>query len=119
MPTINITMSTFCRNIIIAFGAIMIMSCSGYDFDQEQFKNEINLLSNSQSFYDKQVATIRDEMDDTIHIVAGLSGTIPLDKDLDVTIVESDSLFVSYIKSNFDIGSSRFAMILPELSFEI
>jgi len=112
-------MSTFCRNIIIAFGAIMIMSCSGYDFDQEQFKNEINLLSNSQSIYDKQVATIRDEMDDTIHIVAGLSGTLPHDKDLEVTIVEADSLFDSYNKSNFDIDSSRFAKILPDHCFEI
>lgn len=112
-------MSTFCRNIIIAFGAIMIMSCSGYDFDQEQFKNEINLLSNSQSIYDKQVATIRDEMDDTIYIVAGLSGTLPHEKDLEVTIVEADSLFDSYNKSNFDIDSSRFAKILPDHCFEI
>src|SRR5690625_6885832 len=58
-------------------------------------------------------------MDVTIHIVASLSGPLPHDKDLEVTIVEDDSLFDSYNKSNFDIDSSRFAKILPDHCFEI
>ncbi|RIJ48046.1 DUF4361 domain-containing protein [Maribellus luteus] len=92
--------------------------CDSYDFEQEQYKNEINLLSNSKMIYDKQVADLT-KSSDTIYLVASLSGTKNSDKTFNVALIEADSLFNAYNKSNFDIDSSRFARLLPKECYTI
>lgn len=93
-------------------------ACESYDFNQEQYKNEVYLLSNSQMVYDKQVADL-EKSTDTIYLVAGVSGTLNPDQNMRVAIVEADSLFTSYNKSNFDIDTARFARLLPEECYTI
>lgn len=101
-------------NAILVLAIIFtITSCDSYDFGQEQYKNELNLLSNSSLIYDRQVANISLN-GDTIYLVAGLSGTNSSKSAFNVGIIEEDSLFHAYNKSNFDIDVTRFAKILPE-----
>lgn len=93
-------------------------SCDTYDFEQEQYKNQINLLSNSQMIYDRQVADLSTGSD-TIYLVASLSGTKASDKAFNVALVEADSLFNAYNKSNFDIETNRYARMLPKECYTI
>lgn len=104
-------------NLSILLG-IALSACSSYDFDQEQYKNEINLLSNSEMIYDKQVARLNGGAD-TVFIVAGLSGTQLTDKAYKVTIKEADSLFIAYNKSNYDIETDRYARLLPAECYSV
>ena len=110
------------KNRIKIIGSVLLglvlVACDSYDFDQEQYKNEINLLSNFQMIYDRQVADLS-KSTDTIYLVAGLSGTRYSDKNLRVAIVEADSLFQAYNKSNFDIETDRYARLLPKECYTI
>ena len=93
------------NNIILAclvLGFALTTACESYDFEQEQYKNEVGLLSNSQMIYDRQVADLSKDTD-TIYLVAALSGTRPSDQDFKVTLMRGDSLIKAYNKSNFDI----------------
>lgn len=99
--------------IFVSIFGFALMACNSYDFQQEQFRNEVNLLSNSDMIYDKQVAKMS-VAGDTIHLVAGLSGTKSSAQAFRVGIKESDSLFHAFNKSNFDIDKSRFARWLPK-----
>lgn len=103
--------------ILCALVGTLISSCSEYDFGQEQYKNDISLLSNSNLVYDRQVATVEQERD-TIYLVATVSGSQPSGEVQTVTLLESDSLFRAYNKSNFDIDKARFAKMLPAENYE-
>lgn len=94
------------------------VSCKSYDFEQEQYKNEVSLLSNSSFIYDRQVADMSED-GDTIYIVAGLSGTNSSTMDFNVGLIEDDSLFHAYNKSNYDIDASRFSKILPKMCYTL
>ena len=103
--------------IILAFAIIIVFSaCNSYNFEQEEYRNEVNLLSNSSLIYDRQVSKLR-ETGDTIYLVAGLSGSQLSTKSFNVGVMETDSLFKAYNRTNFDIDSSRFARRLPEECF--
>ena len=39
----------------------VLSACNEYDFDQEQYRNEVGLLSNSSLIYDRQVANVGQE----------------------------------------------------------
>ncbi|MFA7584066.1 MAG: DUF1735 domain-containing protein, partial [Proteiniphilum sp.] len=99
------------RACYIMMGVAMI-ACNSYDFEQEQYKNEVYLLSNSNLIYDRQVAELKQE-GDTIYLMAGLSGTLNADKPFKVALIEADSLFKAYNKSNYDIETDRYARLLP------
>ncbi|WP_313381497.1 BT_3044 domain-containing protein [Proteiniphilum saccharofermentans] len=101
----------------IILGAAMI-ACNSYDFEQEQHRNEVYLLSNSNLVYDRQIADLKQE-GDTIYLVAGLSGTLNADRPFKVALVEADSLFKAYNKSNYDIETDRYARLLPEECYTI
>ena len=98
---------------IVSFLGLTFAACSSYDFDQEQYRNEVNLLSNSDLVYDRQVAELK-ENGDTIFLVAGLSGSQLSSKPFKVGVEEADSLFNVYNKTNFDIDVTRFARWLPD-----
>ena len=97
---------------------ISLATCDSYDFEQEQYRNEINLLSNSQMIYDRQVADLR-VGGDTIFMVAGLSGTNNSNQVFNVALMEGDSLIRAYNKSNYDIETDRYARLLPEECYAI
>lgn len=95
-----------------------VVACNSYDFEQEQYRNEINLLSNSQMIYDRQVTDLSKDRD-TIYLVAGLSGTRNTDQNFRITLMEADSLIQVYNKSNFDIEIDRYARFLPEECYTV
>ncbi len=102
----------------ISLVGLFTTACSSYDFNQEQYKNEVNLLSNSAMIYDRQIAQMSNK-GDTLFLVAGLSGTNAANKPFDVGLVEADSLFKAYNKSNFDIETERYARWLPKACYTI
>lgn len=98
--------------------AFSFAACDTYDFEQEQYKNEVNLLSNSSLVYDRQVAVLKSE-GDTIYMIAGLSGSQRSTEPFKVGVVESDSLINAFNKSNFDIEVNRYARKLPTECFTL
>ena len=92
--------------IILCSALVMISGCDKYDFDQEQFRKEVNLLSNSNLVYDRQVAELQ-QGGDTLFVVASLSGSQATDEPVTVVLLRA------FNKSNFDIKKARFAKYLP------
>lgn len=104
--------------IIICFTfAAALYSCDEYDFKQEQYRNDISLLSNSRNIYDTQIADLSKD-ENTIYLVATVSGSQPTERPYLVSLVSSDSLFNAYNKSNFDIDKDKFAKLLPEECYD-
>ena len=77
--------------IILCSALVMISGCDKYDFDQEQFRKEVNLLSNSNLVYDRQVAELQ-QGGDTLFVVASLSGSQATDEPVTVVLQHSDTL---------------------------
>lgn len=98
--------------------ACAFAACDTYDFEQEQYINEVSLLSNASLIYDRQVAELKSE-GDTIYLIAGLSGSQRSTEAFKVGVVESDSLFNAFNKSNFDIEVNRYAKKLPQECFTL
>ena len=103
--------------IILCSALVVISGCDNYDFAQEQFRKEVNLLSNSSLVYDRQVAELQ-QGGDTLFVVASLSGSQASDESFTVALHNSDTLLRAYNKSNFDINKARFAKYLPEECYE-
>ena len=95
----------------------VLSACNEYDFDQEQYRNEVGLLSNSSLIYDRQVANVGQEKD-TIYLVATVSGSQISPNTHHVALLESDSLLKAYNKSNFDIEKEKFAKLLPDECYD-
>ena len=105
---------------LLAVSSLMI-SCNAYDFEQEQYQHEVNLLQNAEGVYDRQVIDLTQpdkEVGNTLYLVAGLSGSQPSHQDYVVTLIKSDSLFNAYNKSIFDIETDRYAKLLPTECYE-
>lgn len=94
-----------------------LSSCNEYDFNQEQYRTDISLLSSSNLVYNRQVADLEQEKD-TIYLVATVSGSQPSTSAMTVGLLESDSLLKAYNKSNFDIDKDKFARLLPRECYE-
>ena len=103
--------------IILCSALVVISGCDNYDFAQEQFRKEVNLLSNSSLVYDRQVAELQ-QGGDTLFVVASLSGSQASDESFAVALQNSDTLLRAYNKSNFDINKARLAKYLPEECYE-
>lgn len=109
------------HTILLWAACTAFTACSSYDFEQEQYRKEINLLQNSEGIYDRQVVNLNDqdtEKGAIINLVAGLSGSTASTQNYRVTLIPSDSLFKAYNKSNFDIETDRYAKLLPEECYE-
>lgn len=103
--------------IILCSALVVISGCENYDFAQEQYRKEVNLLSNSGLVYDRQVAELQ-QGGDTLFVVASLSGSQASDESVTVGLQNSDTLLRAYNKSNFDINKARFAKYLPQECYE-
>ena len=72
--------------IILCSALVVISGCDNYDFAQEQFRKEVNLLSNSSLVYDRQVAELQ-QGGDTLFVVASLSGSQASDESFTVALI--------------------------------
>ena len=109
-------MKDYIKILTLPIFVFAFTACETYDFESEQYKNVVILLSNSAQIYDRQVSSLR-ASGDTIFLVAGLSGTTHPNQSFNVALVEGDSLFHAINKSNYDIVSSRFARWLPAVCY--
>lgn len=103
--------------IILSILIGTLSACDEYEFNQEQYRNAVGLLSNSSLIYDRQVANVEQEKD-TIYLVATVSGSQPSSKSHHVALQASDSLLNAYNKSNFDIEKEKFARLLPDECYD-
>ena len=99
-------------NIMLCTLIGVLSACNEYDFDQEQYRNEVGLLSNSSLIYDRQVANVGQEKD-TVYLVATVSGSQISPNTHHVALLESDSLLKAYNKSNFDIEKENLPNCFP------
>ena len=100
-------------NIMLCTLIGVLSACNEYDFDQEQYRNEVGLLSNSSLIYDRQVANVGQEKD-TIYLVATVSGSQISPNTHHVALLESDSLLKAYKKKkNLPNCFPMNAMIFP------
>ena len=104
-------------NIIFYVLIGALSACNEYDFNQEQYRNEVGLLSNSSLIYNRQVANIGQEKD-TIYLVAVISGSQISTSTHHVALIESDSLLQAYNKSNFDLEKEKYAKLLPNECYD-
>ena len=104
-------------NIILCAVIGTLSACSEYDFEQEQYRNEVSLLSNSNLVYDRQVSNLEEEIS-TIYLVATVSGSQLAPQSIHVGLQESDSLLKAYNKSNYDIEEQYFAQLLPKVCYD-
>ena len=52
-------MKNYIKVFTIAIIGFAFAACETYDFESEQYKNVVNLLSNSAQIYDRQVSSLR------------------------------------------------------------
>lgn len=99
-------------NMLFCILLATFSACEGYDFNQEQYKKDVSLLSNSELVYDRQVAELQ-QGGDTMYVVASLSGSQASSEPYTVGLQVADSMLKAYNKSNFDIAKDRYAKLLP------
>ena len=104
-------------NIILCTLVGTLSACSEYDFEQEQYRHDVSLLSNSNLVYDRQISNLEEESP-TIYLVATVSGSQLTSEAIHVGVQESDSLLKAYNKSNFDIEEQYFAKSLPRECYD-
>ncbi|MDD4198936.1 MAG: DUF4361 domain-containing protein [Paludibacter sp.] len=106
--------------ILCVFLAFSFARCTEgiFDFDQEQYKKTVYIMSNNAMIYDRMTADL-DKSEDTLYITVGVGGTLATTEDIAFTLEPGDSLFKAYNKSNFDIDSASYARLLPSENYTI
>lgn len=119
--------------------AILLLSlgfagCEKFDFEAEQYKNVVYLLSDNDEFntYNRAIADLNNEVD-TVFLTVGLSGSVGAPTDIPVELtpyyfagrvdsasyetLDRDRLFYQYNKSRFDIDYVNWTNFLPESNY--
>jgi hypothetical protein len=103
-----------------ALACAVICSCSSRDelFEREQYRKVFALLSDDgfNVFYEELDLG---QPESTGFIAAGCGGALPIEKDIDITLVEDPDLLLQYNRNNFDVDESRYAKWLPRDQYEI
>lgn len=97
--------------ILIAYSFVR---CSEgiFDFNQEQYKKTVYIMSNNTMIYDRMTADM-DKAEDTLYVTVGVGGTQATTENIAFSIELADSLLNAYNKSNFDIDTASYAKFLP------
>jgi hypothetical protein len=105
--------------LVIALAGVMICSCDRDGlFEREQYKNVFALLSDdSFNIFAEEHDLELSESQGYVSAVCG--GSLPTEKDVNITIVEDENLLSEYNISNFDVDESRYARWLPRDKYDI
>jgi hypothetical protein len=97
----------------------MICSCDRDElFEREQYKKVFALLSDDgfNVFYEEHDLALS-ESSGFVSAVCG--GSLPTEKDINITIVEDEELLLQYNLSNFDVDENRYARWFPLDRYDI
>jgi hypothetical protein len=105
--------------IITAIVAVMICSCDRDEvFEREQYKNVFALLSDDDFNIFTETHDLR-ITDATGYVSAVCGGSLAIEKDINVTMVEDESLLLAYNISNYELDESKYAQLLPRSRYDI
>jgi hypothetical protein len=98
---------------------LMISSCGKYElFEREHYKNVFALLS-----YESDNVFIEEhDLTDSItegYISAVCGGSLPTEKDIDITIVEDPDILSRYNMRNYDVKEDEYAQLIPRSRYEL
>lgn len=100
------------------------MGCEQFDFNKEQYKNVVYLLSDNDEFnmYNRAVSDLNNDVD-TLFITVGVSGSIGTPNDIQVELTPNidsmnvDRLYYQYNKSRYDITYENWTNFLPQKNY--
>jgi hypothetical protein len=98
---------------------LFISSCGKYElFEREHYKNVFALLSyESDNIFIEEHDLTYSQTEGYISAVCG--GSLPTEKDIDITIVEDPDILSRYNISNYDVKEDAYAQLLPHSRYEI
>lgn len=126
------------RNKIYVLAILLLslgfVGCEKFDFEAEQYKNVVYLLSDNDEFnmYNRAIADLNNNVD-TLFITVGISGSVGAPNDIPVELtpyfvagrvdsaiyetLDKERLFYRYNKSRFDIEYANWTNFLPEAHY--
>jgi hypothetical protein len=104
---------------LLTLASVMICSCDRDElFEREQYKNVFALLSDDGfNIFAEEHNLELSESPGFVSAVCG--GSLPTEKDIDMTIVDDENLLLQYNRSNFDVDESKYARWLPRDKYNI
>ncbi|MDR1864741.1 MAG: DUF4361 domain-containing protein [Bacteroidales bacterium] len=103
---------------LASLAVVCFVSCSKNDvYDREMYKYVIYLLSEKDHTYTEAYSL---NSEDTVrYFSVGCGGSTPNEEEVTVVLEPDTELLGQYNKSNFDIDTASFAVILPQSRYEI
>jgi hypothetical protein len=101
------------------FVGVMMSSCERDElFEREQYKNMFALLSDDGfNIFAEEHDLELPESQGFISAVCG--GSLPTEKDINITVVEDENLLLQFNRNNFDVDESKYARWLPREKYDI
>jgi hypothetical protein len=105
--------------LIMTLAGVMICSCDRDElFEREQYKKVFALLSDDEfNIFAEEHDLASDESQGFVSAVCG--GSLPTEKDINITIAEDEKLLLQYNMSNYDVNESEYAHLLPKDKYSI
>jgi hypothetical protein len=106
--------------IIIAIVAVMIICSCNRDevFEREQYKNVFALLSDDGFNIFTETHDLR-ITEGTGFVSAVCGGSLAIEKDINITMVEDEELLLKYNRSNYELDESKYAQLVPPDKYDI
>jgi hypothetical protein len=105
--------------IIAIVAVMMICSCNRDEvFEREQYKNVFALLSDDGFNIFTETHDLR-ITEATGYVSAVCGGALPTGKDINITMVEDESLLLAYNISNYELDESVYARLIPRDKYDI
>jgi hypothetical protein len=104
--------------IMLVFLTGMVSCNEDEIFEREQYKVVFALVSDDDHNV-FQVVHDLDQPESVGYIAASCGGTNPVDKDINITLLQDVEPFNKYNKDRFDVETEKFAQLLPAGKFDI
>lgn len=106
------------RYILAAAALCSLVSCNEKEvFEKEQYKNIFGFVCESDNTKQKVVSLHLEEA--TAYVSISMGGSNPPKQDVTINFEEDNSLIDSYNSSNFDTDVAKYAVALPDNSYDI
>jgi hypothetical protein len=105
--------------LIIALAGVIMCSCNRDElFEREQYKNVFALLSDDGfNIFAEEHDLELSESQGYVSAVCG--GSLPTEKDINITVVEDENMLLQYNMSNYDVNESNYDRMLTKDKYDI